>query len=171
MNQTKTPNTVEEAIAEYSKMIKPIIRRYAPMHLNDDDYYQLGLIAIWEAWMKAKENLRAYTKICIINKIRDENRKENAKKNQLPEGCTIISIEDNPEIDIADEQNSIDRYNEEVQIMEFLNKCSSSDRKLIDLKKQELRHEEIAKALGVSTKTVQRKMNDIKKMARKHFRR
>lgn len=171
---------INKFIAEYSWLVKYLIKKYCAEKIGDEDYYQIGLIGIWKAWeeIDEKQTNEKEIKTIIYNKVKsnliDELRKETRQKygglRTDENGIKTISLEeltDIPQIDKTVEwQNTPE---EEYVVIEFLDSLSDSERHLIKLKENAISNESIAKELSISGKTVQRRLKELREKTKKNF--
>lgn len=78
----KKPATFDEAVSQYNKLIKNQIKRLR-IYKNHDEYYQTGLIALWDAYRKYDETKGSFSNYAfqtvrgnLLTKLRLENTYE-----------------------------------------------------------------------------------------------
>lgn len=72
----------EKLFNEYSYIIDVILRRFLPSKIHDEDYIQIGKIALWKASLTydGSTKFETYASRVIRNALVDECRKENRTK-------------------------------------------------------------------------------------------
>ncbi|MDX8047134.1 sigma-70 family RNA polymerase sigma factor [Gracilibacillus sp. S3-1-1] len=76
---------VEEVLVTYEQMIHHLIHKYR-IRDNQGEFYQEGLIAIWEAYQKhdpTKSRLSTYIYSCITRKFLNKIKKDNHDQEKL----------------------------------------------------------------------------------------
>ena len=165
---------MDQLIAKYEWLVDVTIRKYLPGKAYDEDYHQIGLIALWEALKKYKEykegttaKFESYACKIIRNRIFDEMRRENAQKRN---GANDIPLEqpisnDDKVIYIQDVvKNKED--NHVVDLKNFVKELNEGERKVVYLKSQGHSNEQIAGIIHISQYEVKRRIHSAKEKLR-----
>lgn len=92
MNNTE----IEKLISENEGLINAVIKKYFPEYINDEDIYQIGMIALWKAinmCEKGGKSLTSYAVKEIKHNILDEIKKKKSLKRSLPKGVELIELD------------------------------------------------------------------------------
>lgn len=162
---------MEELIKKYQYIIDIIIHKYIPSKSNDEDYKQIGLIALWNAieLYDEKSNIKfeTFASVIIRNKLISEFYKETRQKNFLNILDNVISI-DKPII-----SNNGDLYNmydyikndndiEYIDLKEFVKNLNECEIQIIRLKQKKKTDTEIKNILSIGRKNFEKNIKSAK---------
>lgn len=153
--------TIDEIIEEKSFLVIYVLNRWYVQHLGDEDFFQIGLIALWNAIKSFDETKGAkfdtYAIICIKRAISGEivrlNRKKFGANNEIlwldsnkfenPKGDPLPSLKET----LVDESMSVE---DTVAFEDAVNKLDDVERKVVFAKLNKMGEGRIESALGIS---------------------
>ena len=162
---------MEELIKKYQYIIDIIIRKYVPSKSNDEDYKQIGLIALWNAieLYNEESNIKfeTFASVIIRNKLISEFTKETRQKNFLNVLDNVISI-DKPII--SNNGNLYNMYDyikndndiEYIDFREFVKNLNECEIQIIRLKQKKKTDTEIKNILSIGRKKFEKNIKSAK---------
>lgn len=162
--------TIDDQIKKHQKLVYFAIKKYHPNKIGDQDIYQEGLIALWNAITSYKENKKTtfstYATKLICNAINTAIRKEMAesRKGNLNSSKVYIveAYADGETKDIVDSIQDTSLNIPCFDINEFCTTLNKREICVLTGKYEGLTNIEIAKQLGLSRETIRRTWNKIK---------
>ena len=161
-------NKYETLIEENKGLVNFVLNNYYPSHRYDEDYYQEGLIGLWNAVQTFDESknrkFSTYATRCIRHHLNGVYDMYNAKKRQINNTNNVISLDMSMQ-----ESNSMYEYipNSDtglsmLEIREYYYNQNSRNKTIIKYKTLGYSTETIAEKLGVSGQTIRRIWNEMK---------
>lgn len=157
---------VEELIQKHKNIIGFVIKKWFPNLIGDDDIFQTGMIALWEAIEKYDESknasLETFATSCIRNKILKELRKQNAAMRTARENMALISLDDKD--NLVGETTSDNTANMEnvIALKDYIDRQPDMDRQIIYLKAKGRTTSQIAVEMNLAKRTTERRWKKIK---------
>ena len=162
----------------HKKMIYSIINSFdcnkGDFRVNEDDLYQVGCLALYEAvdsyddQYKAKFSTYAFN--IIRNRILNEARRQTRIYNN--ESVSIDAYSFNDHLSHLVSENS-DFYKKESKydyvLTNVVKKMSFQDRLIIEMRKQNASYKEISKELNISTKRIDNRLSLIRRRCKKYM--
>lgn len=161
-------NNISQKIIENENLIGYTINKFFPGRKNDEDIYQVGLIALWKAIEHEENaddneksaNFTTYAIKCIKHQIIKEIEKENAQKRTLADGFTTLYLDSG---NMTNDGN-LEKYSEiigneeipylELGIKEYTSRQTERRKKIIELIGMGYSLTDIANILNISKTTV-----------------
>ena len=161
---------MEQLIEKYSYLVKANIKKYLPSKMYDEDYYQVGLIGLWEALKKYKElptaKFETYASRVIRNKLIDEIRRENSQRRQLENPMNVFSLQQQLPSDSSDfsiEDTVADKTNGRViDLKGFVDSLNDEECEVIRLKSAGCTNREIPSLIHISRYEIDRRLKNAK---------
>ena len=144
-----------EMLENNKKLVYMVLYKHFPLHVNDEDLYQIGMIGLLKAVRHYKDDtykLSTYAARCIYNEI----AKEFAYRDREMRTCDTISLDAEQSKDgnltlhglIEDKMQN---QSETVMIInQFLNKLTGRQKQIFELIIQEYNYAEIGEIIGLS---------------------
>lgn len=151
----------ETLVVENRKLVYFLLNRYYPTFRYDEDLKQCGMIGLIKAaksYNLEDDRFSSFASKCILNEIRNELR------NRLPETkvqtkdiseCTYLFVDTN----LYNNQSYFELTD---HILTFCSMLDDEYKLLFDLRLADKSNSEIAEVMGVSRKTVDRKLKQLK---------
>lgn len=167
-------DNISQKILENENLISYTINKYFPSKKNDEDIYQVGMIALWRAIVQTEANPDSKTKFstyaikCIKNQIIKEIEKEQAQKRTLAEGISTIYLDKTSTSYNGDTEIYSEIIGKEeipfglLGIREYTSKQNKRRKKILELIEMGYSLADIAKLLNVSKTTVYNEWKSIR---------
>lgn len=161
---------MEQLIEKYSYLVKANIKKHLPSKMYDEDYYQIGLIGLWEALKKYKKlptaKFETYASTIIRNKLIDEIRKENSQRQHLNNTSNTFSLEQPLSSDI----NSVsikdvieDKSNGKViDLKGWVDSLDEGEYEVVRLKSAGVANQEIPSIIHISRYEIDKRLKSAK---------
>lgn len=82
------PNTFEDCLNQYARMIKSLIKTIR-IYKNYEDYYQVGLIALWNAYEHYNQEKGSFSNHAYVT-VRGHLLNEMAKESKYEQRFTVV---------------------------------------------------------------------------------
>lgn len=157
-----------ELLLKYSPLVKSIARSYYTIGVDDEDLWQLGLIALMNAVRtydlnESKASFATYASACIHNIIKTELRR---KKNQTKDDIPLSDIEDRPsKFDV--EKLYEDKETEHLLMRAISSVLTECEMNVLMLYLSAMSYQEISDKLGIEKKKVDNTIYSFKKKIKK----
>lgn len=155
-----------ELLENNKKLVYLVLYKHFPLHVNDEDLYQIGMIGLLKAIRSYKDDtykLSTYAARCIFNEISKELQYRNRKMRT----CDTISLDAEQSKDgkLSLHGAISDRVQEQSEIVIIINQYLSSlkgrKKQVLELIIQEYNYAEIGEKLGISRERVRQISTEI----------
>ena len=155
-----------EMLENNKKLVYMVLYKHFPLHVNDEDLYQIGMIGLLKAIRSYKDDtykFSTYAARCIYNAIAQELQRQNREMRT----CDTISLDAEQSKDgnltlhglIEDKMQN---QSETVMIInQFLNKLTGRQKQIFELIIQEYNYAEIGEIIGLSRARVSQLSQEI----------
>ena len=153
---------INRFVEQNKNLVHFVIRKWFKLRTEDEDFFQEGLIGLWEAaksYDKTKGQFSTYAVAIIRNKLSSALRKENCIKRR--EG-NVLFISFNDDNNIEDEIADNESIEERICVREIWKDLEEQDRTILRQRITLKTVEDIAESLHLSKRTTQRKLKKAK---------
>lgn len=165
---------MEQLINQYAWLVDITLKKYLPSKMHDEDYHQIGMIALWNALKQYKSYKGTKFETYAINVIRNRLYNEMKRESRKKRSCNnIISLQkkindsDAEEIYvediIADKQDS-----KIIDIKGYVESLSDEEKDAIYLKNKEYSNRKIAEVINISRYKVDERIKSAKEKLKDH---
>lgn len=163
-------NNINTLIEENKGLVTFVLANYYPSYKYDEDFYQEGLIGLWNACKTYDEKqdikFSTYAARCIRNHLNGVIDMLNAEKRKINNLDNVISLNQRLHNYTEDIINNIeDSYTKlsVIEIREYIDTQNLRDKQIIRYKTMGYSTKDIAKTLHISEQTVRRIWNKMRK--------
>lgn len=169
---------MDELIKKYQYIVDIIINKCFPNKCGDEDYKQIGLIALWKAAQLYDEThntkFETFASNIIKRTLVSQLRKETAQRNYLNVAENVISIdkyrnefEENNSYGMHDYIKGSDDINY-VDIKGFIKSLDDCEIQIIHLKQKRKSDTQIKETLNLSRRKYEQSLNSAKEKLKKN---
>ena len=165
---------MEQLINKYAKLVDVTLKKYLPSKMQDEDYHQIGMIALWSALKQYKSykgvKFETYAINVIRNKLYDEMKKESRKKRSYDNIISLqkkINDSDMEEIFVEDviEDKRDCRI---IDLKGYIESLNEEERAAVSMKNKGYSNRKIAEVIDISKYEADKRVKSAKEKLKNH---
>ena len=134
---------MEQLINQYAWLVDITLKKYLPSKMHDEDYHQIGMIALWNALKQYKSYKGTKFETYAINVIRNRLYNEMKRESRKKRSCNNV-------------------------IKGYVESLSDEEKDAIYLKNKEYSNRKIAEVINISRYKVDERIKSAKEKLKDH---